>query len=62
MKIIKLKLSPEHWSADWIPISYKNILSQKEYEKSFTFLWSENYIIKGICRCYYIQKNSAISG
>ena len=55
MKITKLKLNPEHWSTDWIPISYKNILSKQEYDKSFTFLWSENYIIKGICRCYYIQ-------
>lgn len=61
MKIIKLKLSPEHWSTDWIPVSYKNILSKQEYDKSVTFLWSENYIIKAICRCYYIQ-NSAISG
>ena len=55
MKITKIKLSEEHWSTGWIPISYKNILLPEEFNKSVTFLWSENNIIKAICRGYYIK-------
>ena len=56
MIIKTLRLDNKHWSTNWIPISYTSFLSKKQYDKSFTFLWSENNEVLAICRSYYISK------
>lgn len=53
MIIKTLNLNENHWSVDWIPISYK--LNKKNYNKSITFLWSKNYEVNAICRAYFIS-------
>ena len=55
MIINTLQLDINHWSTDWIPISYK--LKKTQFNNSLTFLWSENYEISAICRSYYISKS-----
>ncbi len=56
MIINTLKLDSNHWSTDWIPISYK--LKKNQFNNSFTFLWSENDEVSAICRSYYISKSN----
>jgi len=56
MIIRTLKLDNKHWSTDWIPISYESILFKSQYEKSYTYLWSENNKVLAICRSYYMSK------
>ena len=56
MFIKTLKLDNNHWSTNWIPISYTSIVSKKQYDKSLTFLWSVNNEVLAICRSYYISK------
>lgn len=53
MIIKTLQLDEKHWSTNWIPISYK--LSKKNYNKSVTFLWEQNYQVNAICRAYFIS-------
>lgn len=53
MIVQTLPLDEEHWSSDWIPISYK--LNKKNFDKSRTFLWSEDYEVNAICRAYFMS-------
>ena len=53
MLIKTLELDSNHWSTDWIPISYR--IDQKNYKKCKTFLWDEDYKVMAICRSYYIS-------
>ena len=57
MKINRISLSSDHWTSDYIPISYNQILTPSQYNKSFTFYWTTNYNLHAICRAYYINKN-----
>ena len=54
MIVKTMKIDREHWSVDWIPISYS--LSKKQMSESLVFLWSENDILNALCRCFYISK------
>lgn len=57
MKINRISLNNDHWTSDYIPISYSQILTPSQYNKSFTFYWATNYNLHVICRAYYINKN-----
>jgi hypothetical protein len=57
MRISKIKLNTEHWTTEYIPISYKNIITPSQYKKSFTFYWTTDYNLHALCRVYYIDKN-----
>lgn len=56
MYIHTLKLSEEHWSTDDIPISYKH-LTKSQLNKSYTFLYSNNFNVLAICRAYFINQS-----
>lgn len=43
--------------ADWIPVSYKNYLTNNMLSHSKTFILKINEKIAGICRAYFISKN-----
>jgi ribosomal protein S18 acetylase RimI-like enzyme len=49
MRVATFKTDKNHWSTSWVPISYK--------KKGYTFLWSDEYEVLAICRCYLINKN-----
>ena len=55
MYIKTIKINKNHYSTDWVPISYK--LNNKYYSNSYTFLWSINYNVIALCRIYYISSN-----
>ena len=59
MNIKKILLDEKHWSSIWIPISYKNIINNQQFKKSYTFLWGNNNTqeVYGICRSYYINND-----
>ena len=57
MKINKTILNNNHWTTDYIPISYKK-LSKKQFEKSLTFFWDNNYELNAIIRTYFINNNN----
>ncbi len=57
MLINKIKLNNEHWTSDYIPISYQNILSKKQYNNSYTFYWATKFNLHATCRAYYISTN-----
>lgn len=57
MIIRRIKLDITHWSSDYIPISYINIISEYQKNKSFTYIWSNKYNLYALCRCYYIAPN-----
>ena len=57
MKIKTIKTGDNHWTTQWIPISYKPILSNLQINKSLTFIWSQEYNLFAICRAYYINEN-----
>lgn len=57
MRINTINLDEEHWTTDYIPISYNKILTQNQYNKSITFYWNTDYNLHAICRGYYITKN-----
>ena len=48
-----LNLSKDHWTVEWIPISYLELLTNIQFNNSKTFLCSESHQIMAICRCYY---------
>lgn len=50
------KLDEDHWTTDYIPISYNEILSNSQLKKSLTFVWSKDYHLFAICRGYYLSK------
>ena len=60
INIKKLLIDEEHWSSKWIPISYKNIINEKQLKKSYTFLWGNHKTqeVYGICRSYYINNEN----
>lgn len=57
MRIKTIITTNDHWTTQWIPISYKNILSNNQMKKSVSFIWSNEYILFAICRAYYINDN-----
>jgi len=58
IKTIKtIKTDDNHWTTQWIPISYKPILSNLQINKSLTFIWTQEYNLFAMCRAYYINKN-----
>ena len=57
MKINKTILNNNHWTTDYIPISYKK-LSKKQFERSLTFFWDNNYELNAIIRTYFINNNN----
>jgi len=57
MKIKTIKTDDNHWTTEWIPISYKPILSDFQINKSLTFIWSQEYNLFAMCRAYYINEN-----
>ena len=57
MRISKINLDQDHWTTDYIPISYDKILTKNQYNKSFTFYWATGYNLHAICRIYYLKKN-----
>lgn len=57
MNITTKKLNKKNWTIDWIPISYYNLLSKKQLDKSNEYYWSDNYNLLCICRVYYVNKN-----
>lgn len=57
MLIRQLLLDNNHFTTEYIPISYNKLLSKKQYEKSRTFYWSDGYNLNMLCRAYYINKH-----
>lgn len=57
MIIKTFPINKKHWTTQWIPISYKNTLSNYQLKKSLTFTWSNKYNLLAICRIYYINKD-----
>lgn len=55
MIIKTLSLDNKHWSSEWIPISYQKKINNKQKNKSYTFLWSENNQVLAMVRSYYIS-------
>lgn len=59
MRIYKLPLDEHHWSTNWIPISYTNMISPRSYTNSSTYLWYTNQnrgkMVNAICRAYKIS-------
>ena len=55
MYINKINIDSEHWTTDYIPISYKNILNKTQMSKSLTMYWHNNYELNSLCRLYYIN-------
>ena len=53
MIINTIKLDDNHWSTNWIPISYK--LNKIQKNKSVTFLWADNYQVNALARAYFIS-------
>lgn len=59
MRIQTIPISKDHWSTEWIPISYETQLTQNQLQKSRAFLWHENQEeVLAICRAIYINKNN----
>jgi len=56
MNIYKTIINKDHWTTDWIPISYTY------NNKSYTFFWHDNYILNMLCRTYYKNKNIVLIG
>jgi hypothetical protein len=52
-----IKIDEDHWTSQWIPISYKKILSKNQINKSLSFIWYVENELLAICRAYYINKN-----
>ena len=46
-------LDQDHWSTDWVPISYTIILSKQQLQKSYTFLWANQPTVFALARAYY---------
>lgn len=57
IRIKTIPLNEEHWTTQWIPISYSKILSNYKIRKSLSFIWSINNELNAICRSYYINDN-----
>jgi predicted GNAT family acetyltransferase len=55
MIVAAKKVDQEHWSTDWIPISYGTILTKNQLNKSYTFLWSEQFEVYALTRAYFIS-------
>lgn len=53
--IKKININNDHWSSNWIPISYINSLNNNKINKSTTYLWSIKNEVNGIARAYYIN-------
>lgn len=56
MIIKKIKIDKDHWTSQWIPISYIKILSKYQINKSLSFIWYIDNELLAICRAYYINK------
>ena len=56
MIIKTLSLDKNHWSTEWIPISYE--LSIINYNKSLTLLWEGEKQVYGLCRAYFISETN----
>ena len=57
MQISKIDLYDEHWTSEYIPISYNNYLTCKQLSNSVTFYWATDYDLHAICRAYFINDN-----
>jgi len=55
MRMNIIKIDDNHWTTEYIPISYKNILSENHKKNSLTFYWSKEYILYALCRVYFID-------
>lgn len=55
MRMNIIKIDNNHWTTEYIPISYKNILSENHKKNSLTFYWSNEYILYALCRAYFID-------
>jgi hypothetical protein len=55
IRINTTKINNNHWTTQWIPISYNIILTKYQLNKSLTFTWTNKYILYAICRAYYIN-------
>ena len=55
MIINTLPLEKDHWSTDWIPISYNKFINVRVKKKSFTFLWEQDYKVLALCRVIYFS-------
>lgn len=55
INIRKFNINSDHWSSNWIPISYLNSLNNYKLNKSITYLWSKDNKVNGIIRAYYIN-------
>ena len=56
MIIKTLSIDSNHWSTEWIPISYD--LSIINYNKSVTLLWEGEKQVYGLCRAYFISQSN----
>ena len=48
MRISKIKLNTEHWTTEYIPISYKNIITASQYK----IAWEKNRWCQNISYIY----------
>lgn len=53
MRVTTTRIDGDHWSTDWVPISYRGILSDKQLQKSYTFLWDEDFTVLALARAYF---------
>ena len=58
MYINKIYIDSEHWTSEYIPISYIKILNTLQLKKSLTLYWHDNYELNAICRLYFISNNN----
>lgn len=57
MQISKIDLDDEHWTSEYIPISYNKYLTCKQLSNSVTFYWATDYDLHATCRAYFINDN-----
>lgn len=57
MRIYSSILDENHWSSEWIPISYNSVLTKAQLKNSKTFLWKDGYTVLAIARGYKMSPN-----
>jgi len=62
MIVRTIKADSNHWTTNWVPMSYIPILSRQQLNHSVSFVWSLDYTLLAICRAYYIDQETIEMG
>jgi predicted GNAT family acetyltransferase len=59
MNLNLIDIDKNHWTTEWIPISYQHIISKSKLKKSKTVYWGNvNIQLNAIARLYYINSKT----